>query len=127
MTGQVVHFEIPVDDLDRAQSFYRGAFGWRINPMPELSYTTVMTSAVDEQGMPTEPGAINGGMMVRQEPATSPVVTINVDDIDAALRQVEQLGGTVRRPKFAVGDTGHAAYFSDTEGNTLGLWQATTA
>jgi hypothetical protein len=123
MAGQVVHFEIPVDDLERAQSFYREAFGWKMSPMPELSYTIVTTAGVDGQGRPTEPGAINGGMLVRQEPVSGPVVVINVDDIDAALRQVQQLGGQVLRPATAVGEMGYSAYVVDTEGNTVGLWQ----
>jgi hypothetical protein len=123
MAGQVVHFEIPADDLDRAQTFYRQAFGWQLSPMPEMSYTVVTTSAVDEQGRPTEPGAINGGMLARQQPVTSPVVVIGVDDLDAALQQVQSLGGTVLRPKTPVGEMGYSAYFTDTEGNTVGLWQ----
>ena len=29
MTGKVVHFEIPVDDGDRARKFYGETFGWQ--------------------------------------------------------------------------------------------------
>src|SRR5690606_15349347 len=47
MAGQVVHFEIPADDMERAQAFYREAFGWRLNPMPEMSYTLVTTVEPD--------------------------------------------------------------------------------
>lgn len=123
MAGQVVHFEIPVDDPERAREFYRNAFGWRMDPMPEMSYTIVTTAAVDEQGMPTEPGAINGGMLVRTDPVTSPVVVINVDSVDEALATVERLGGSVLRAKTPVGDMGYSGYFRDTEGNTIGLWE----
>jgi hypothetical protein len=123
MAGQVVHFEIPADDLERAQSFYREAFGWRLNPMPEMSYTMVTTAALDEQGMPAEPGAINGGMLTRQQPITSPVIVINVEDVNAALEQVQRLGGQVLREKTPVGEMGFSAYFTDPEGNTIGLWQ----
>jgi predicted enzyme related to lactoylglutathione lyase len=51
------------------------------------------------------------------------VVTIDVDDIDAALTKVGELGGKVVRAKMSVGDMGFAAYFTDSEGNLLGLWQ----
>ncbi|VVB85161.1 Uncharacterised protein [uncultured archaeon] len=27
---KVVHFEIPADDLERAQKFYRNVFGWKM-------------------------------------------------------------------------------------------------
>jgi hypothetical protein len=125
MNGQVVHFEIPADDLARAQEFYRAAFGWQINSMPEMGYSLVTTTPSGDAG-PLEPGAINGGMLARQEPVTAPVVVIEVDDIDAALGQVEGLGGTVIRGKDPVGDMGFSAYVQDTEGNTIGLWQNAT-
>jgi len=124
MAGQVVHFEIPVDDQERARSFYREAFGWRLEPVPQMSYTMVTTAALDEQGQPAEVGAINGGMLQRQPPVTNPVVVISVDDIDTTLGQVERLGGTVQQPRTKVGDMGYSAYFTDPEGNTLGLWQS---
>jgi predicted enzyme related to lactoylglutathione lyase len=125
MNGQVVHFEIPADDLARAQEFYRAAFGWQINSMPGMDYSLVTTTPSGDAG-PLEPGAINGGMLARQEPVTAPVVVIEVDDIDAALGQVEGLGGTVIRGKDPVGDMGFSAYVLDTEGNTVGLWQNAT-
>jgi predicted enzyme related to lactoylglutathione lyase len=125
MSGQVVHFEIPADDLDRARAFYRDAFGWRLDSMPGMGYTLVSTTETDDQGMPTSPGAINGGMLQRQAPITSPVITVDVADIDAALAQVEKLGGQVVRGAEPVGDMGIAAYITDPEGNVIGLWQST--
>jgi predicted enzyme related to lactoylglutathione lyase len=91
--NSVVHFELPADDVERAQAFYREAFDWQMNSMPGMGYTLVGTSPTDESGRPTEPGAINGGMLARQAPITAPVITIGVDDIDAALNTVEKLGG----------------------------------
>lgn len=57
MTGRVVHFELPADDVQRAQAFYRDAFGWAVNAMPGMGYTLLGTAPTDENGMPTEPGA----------------------------------------------------------------------
>jgi hypothetical protein len=119
----VVHFEIPADDIERAQAFYREAFGWRVNPVPDMNYTLVSTTETNEDGSPKEPGAINGGMMTRGGAFTAPVITIEADDIDDALLTVEKLGGTVAMPKMTVGDMGYSAYFTDTEGNVVGLWQ----
>lgn len=122
--GGVVHFEIPADDQERARNFYNQALGWRIDPMPEMDYNIVITTPMDEQtGRPTEPGAINGGMMAREGELTTPVITVDVEDIDATLKTVEQLGGSVIRPKDAIPGMGFYAYFKDTEGNILGLWQ----
>jgi predicted enzyme related to lactoylglutathione lyase len=123
MAGRVVHFEIPTDDQDRAREFYSSAFGWNISPVPDVEYNMVMTTPTDQQGMPTEPGAINGGMFKRDGELTVPVITVDVEDIDAALAKVAELGGAIVTPKQPVMDMGFAAYFRDTEGNLMGLWQ----
>lgn len=126
MSGKVVHFEIPADDVERAQDFYRESFGWEMNAMPEMSYTIVMTTKTNDQGVPADPGAINGGMLKRSSPVTSPVITVDVTDIDAALRRIESSGGATLQPKQPVGDMGFAAYFKDCEGNVMGLWETAT-
>ncbi len=123
MTGRVVHFEIPAEDEERARHFYNAAFGWNIQPMPELKYNMVMTTPTDDQGMPSEPGAINGGMFRREGELKTPIITLDVEDIDAALEKVGSLGGSTVEAKMAVGDMGFAAYFRDSEGNLMGLWQ----
>jgi predicted enzyme related to lactoylglutathione lyase len=120
---RVVHFELPADDVERAQHFYREAFGWQLASMPGMGYTMITTAPTNEQGRPAEPGAINGGMLARQGPITAPVVTIGVDDIDATLAAVEKLGGSTALGRQAVGDMGFSAYFTDPEGNVMGLWQ----
>ncbi len=123
MADKVVHFELPADNLERAQEFYRRAFDWSINTIPGMGYTLVQTTPSATDGSPTEPGAINGGMLTRQPPIQNPVITIQVASIDDSLQQIEKLGGQVLRGKQPVGDMGFAAYFSDSEGNVLGLWQ----
>ena len=122
MSDRVVHFEIPFDDGERATGFYGEAFGWDVNAMPQMQYVMVSTGP-SEQGPPSEPGFINGGMLKRGLPVGSPVITVNVEDIDASLEKIEKLGGTTVQAKQPVGDMGFAAYFKDTEGNVLGLWQ----
>ena len=125
---RVVHFEIPADDLDRAKNFYGSIFGWELQtvPMDGGEYTSVKTTAVDEQTqMPTDPGAINGGMFHRDERLTSPVITIDVDGIDDALKKIEAEGGSTVTPRTAIPGMGAFAYFKDPEGNVLGLWEVT--
>ena len=124
MTGRVVHFEVPYDDAERARGFYREAFGWNLMEMPEMNYTMASTGPVDEQSMPSEPGFINGGMFERTADLRGPMLTIDVEDLDTALKTVESLGGKQVGEKLPVGDMGFAAYFEDPEGNILGLWQS---
>jgi uncharacterized protein len=125
MSGRIVHFEIPFDDGDRARGFYQEAFGWNVAQVPEMDYTMVTSGPTTEEGMPSEPGFINGGMFGRGDnPATGPVLTVDVDSIDAALEKIEKLGGATLLPRQPVGSMGFVAYFRDTEGNVLGLWES---
>ncbi len=128
--AKVVHFEIPAEDLDRAKKFYGSVFGWSLptTPMPGGGeYTSVVTTPVDEQTqIPTEPGAINGGMMERTATTPTPVITVDVDAIDVALKNVEAEGGSTVQPRTEIPGMGAYAYFTDTEGNTMGLWETAT-
>lgn len=124
MSGKVVHFEIPFDDGQRARSFYRDVFGWQLQEMPEMDYTMVESGPSGEQG-PTEPGYIGGGMLERStSPAPGPVIVIDVDDIDVALEKIEKLGGSTVVGRTPVADMGFSAYFTDPEGNVIGLWES---
>ncbi len=124
---KVVHFEIPVDDAARAKEFYRSAFEWQLDDMDMGDgnvYTTITTTPIDEQSrLPLEPGAINGGLFQRTSDTPTPVITVGVDGIDDALKKVEAGGGTIVQPRTAIPEMGAFAYFKDTEGNVVGLWE----
>jgi uncharacterized protein len=119
----VVHFEIPAKDPKRASAFYSKAFGWEIDQYPDFEYWALGTTASKDR-VPTAPGAINGGMGKKGSTAPEHVtITIGVADIDATLDQVKKLGGKVTAKKTPIGDMGFSAYFQDTEGNVIGLYQ----
>ena len=126
MAGKVVHFEVPYDDADRARGFYRDVFGWNVQPVPEFDYNFVQTGPTSDEGMPTEPGFIGGGMMERQGDVDRPVITIDVDDMTTALASIAEHGGSAVGDPMDVGEMGVAGYFRDSEGNLMGLWQSKT-
>jgi predicted enzyme related to lactoylglutathione lyase len=124
---KVVHFEVPIDDLDRAKAFYAATFGWdlKTSSMSGMDYTSAITTDADEQtGMPKEPGAINGGMTQRSDETPAPIITIGVAAIDDALKLVEASGGNTVTPRTPIPGMGAFAYFKDSEGNILGLWES---
>jgi predicted enzyme related to lactoylglutathione lyase len=87
-------------------------------------YTTLMTVPVDEKTrIPMEPGAINGGMMQRSKDTPATVVTVGVDAIDDTLKKIEAGGGSVVQPRTEIPNMGAFAYFKDSEGNVVGLWE----
>lgn len=121
---KVVHFEIPADDVVRAKKFYEDVFGWHAIAMEDMGYVMFHTGPTDDKtGMVKENAFINGGMFKRQGVLTTPVITINVKNIDQAAQQIQAQGGKIVREKKPVGDMGIAAYFTDCEGNLLGLWE----
>jgi predicted enzyme related to lactoylglutathione lyase len=123
MADSIIHFEIPFTDGERARAFYREAFGWKVQELPEMDYTMVETGPVGEDMMPSRPGFINGGMFERREPFTGPVVTVGVDSIDETMARLEALGARAVGRKEQVGGMGFAAYFTDPDGNVIGLWE----
>lgn len=124
---KVVHFEIPVDNIERAKKFYGPIFGWEMEdyPMPDGStYTGIRTVAVDETTrQPLEKGAINGGLMLRTTRLAAPVLAVNVSSVDQYVEKIVIAGGSVVKPKVEIGGMGYYAYVADTEGNVIGLWE----
>lgn len=126
MKNRVVHFEIQVDNPERAIKFYTDVFGWQFEKWGENPYWMVMTADKDS----TEPG-INGGLLPRPCPAPMPqqgtnafVCTVQVDSYDDIEKKILAAGGTVAMPKFALAGMAWQGYYIDTEGNTFGLHQA---
>lgn len=126
----IVHFEIPADDVERAQDFYKKTFGWNFNEfkMPANSstggnsYYGVQTCEMDENHMPKVPGAINGGLMKRVHPEQPFMNYVNVSSIEEALKNVKENGGEVAMPKTEIAPgMGFIGAFKDTEGNLMGL------
>ena len=96
---KVVHFEIPMEDEERAVKFYKEIFGWKIDKTETMPYWFVKTTECDENNMPKETGFINGGLMKRdadQDPSgVKPVIVIKVEDLDEHLKKIEEAGGKV--------------------------------
>ena len=129
MANPVVHFEIFVDDLERAKKFYTDVLGWAFSFVKEMNYTLVYPGGEITQG-PAKVG-INGGMALRQGPVpqikkgppNAFVCTIGGDDIDAVLAKVEPNGGTIDMPVDTIPGIGRIAYIRDPEFNMVGLLQ----
>jgi predicted enzyme related to lactoylglutathione lyase len=115
MSGKVVHFEIPVDDGGRALAFYRRAFGWELAQWEPMEYW--MTEAGEGEG-------IGGALTKRSEENPALMFYIAVDDVDAALAAVESAGGTRLTERMPIPTVGWSAFFEDSEGNRVGLFQS---
>jgi predicted enzyme related to lactoylglutathione lyase len=113
MAGEIVHYEIAAEDADRAQAFWSGLFGWSFqgSGMPEIDYR--MAQITESAGAAIYQGPDKVG---------HPIVYHAVDDIDASIAKVKELGGSAE-DKMPVPTHGWFAACKDTEGNTFSLWQ----
>jgi predicted enzyme related to lactoylglutathione lyase len=112
---RVIHFEIPAVDPKRAAAFYKKTLGWKITQWGTEKYWMVETGAEKEPG-------INGGLMVRKDLKTT-VNTVDVPNLDKAIKKVLAAGGKVARPKIGIPKMGWLAYCKDTEGNVFGMME----
>jgi predicted enzyme related to lactoylglutathione lyase len=112
MQGNIVHFEINAKDAARAKKFYSSVFGWKFkdSEIPGIDY--YLTDG------PQPAGAINP---MTQEPG--PVVYFGVDNIDATIKKVRELGGKAEE-KLPIQGQGWFAPVVDTEGNKISLFQS---
>ncbi|MEE9572658.1 MAG: VOC family protein [Candidatus Neomarinimicrobiota bacterium] len=114
---RVIHFEIAVDDTDRASKFYTTVFGWKINKWEgPIEYWLVSTDDGNEHG-------INGAIMKREDSSTATINTIDVSKVLDFMDSVKKNGGTVLTEKMTVPGVGYFAYCKDTEGNTFGIME----
>jgi uncharacterized protein len=128
----IVHFEIAVDDIERAKKFYTDLFGWKIEKWPStdsgeltaastgrpMEYWIITTT--DDKGNK----ALGGGMMKRQMPEHQVTNYIGVKSIDEYSSKVEKIGGKVVAAKHAVPGMGYFALCRDTENNSFAIWES---
>jgi len=113
--------EIRTHDIEATAAFYESLLGWRITDKQIADGLDVWI--LDTGGEPRVENLRRGGIWLR--PKSEPlgfVVYVLVDDIEATLEHVTQLGGEVVGPRIPVG-AGHAAYFTDPSGNLVALYE----
>ena len=109
----VVHVEIPAKNVEGAGKFYHDLFDWKMEHVKEFNYT-----------MWEDGSGYGGGFneVSAENPVGLVLVYVHSDDIDADLKKIEKLGGTVVRAKTEIPGTGWYALFKDPTGNTLALY-----
>jgi predicted enzyme related to lactoylglutathione lyase len=113
MANPVVHFEIGCRDMAKAKAFFGGLFSWK--------FTDAGPSLMIDTGVP---GGITGHITsLGHEPFHYTNYYVQVDDLQATLDKVGQLGGKTLIPPTEVPNMGTFAWFTDPDGNTLGLWK----
>jgi predicted enzyme related to lactoylglutathione lyase len=119
MTGELAFFELGVGDTERGRAFFEGLFGWKFETGPSGNGFVITT--------PNVPGGMHGG-----DAGAAPYVFFQVDDMQAALARVRELGGEVEEMDVE-GDEASIARFGrfklcrDDQRSPFGLHQAPSA
>jgi predicted enzyme related to lactoylglutathione lyase len=82
LSGELAFVEFGVEDVEKGRVFYSGLFGWRFEPGPS------------GQGFVISLPNVGAGMHGKDQGA-APYLFFRVDDIDAAVERVQELGGSV--------------------------------
>jgi len=116
LPASIVWFNVPADDLKRAQKFYSGLFGWKINPFRGMKdFLEIETGGAE--------ASPNGGLTERKAEEQGITNYISVDSVDKSAAKIKKLGGKICVPKTAVPNMGYFAVCQDTENNSFGLWE----
>ena len=110
MSHPVVHFEIGCQDAETTAAFYTAAFGWKVEGPMGMIDTGAGT------GIQGHIAALG------HEPHQFTHFYVQTDDVAESLAQVEALGGKTVVPPVEI-PSGTFAWFSDPEGNVVGLWK----
>ncbi|MCM3786711.1 VOC family protein [Neobacillus mesonae] len=113
--GKVIGFELNSQDPERAREFYSKVFGWKISE-PNWGYYPVTTGSEEAPGVG---GGISKGP---QDFPHGTRIQIEVEDIEAAIRESVELGAQMVREKMEF-DHFYLAYLVDPVGNGIGLIQ----
>ena len=115
-TGNIVWFEIPADNLERANKFYKKLFGWKIaNFLGMKDYKHIDTSGAD--------ASPDGALMGRKHPGQTITNYMIVPSVTRFSAKVKKLGGDICIAKTAVPTMGYFAICKDTEKNTFAIWE----
>ena len=109
MGHPVVHFEIGCTDRAKTEQFFSALFGWHVQEGPAAAIDTG-----SQQGIPGHMTSLG------HEPQHYTIFYVEVDDVQACLDKAVSLGGKIVVPPVKI-PTGTFAWFSDLDGNTIGL------
>lgn len=113
-------FDIYVDDLDRAVSFYETVLACKLEPMGDPTGENKMMAFPTDMALYGAGGALSKSAHARPGPGGT-VVYFNTEDCAIEEARVEAAGGQVVRPKFSIGEFGWVSLCQDSEGNLIGL------
>lgn len=115
-------FEIYVNDMPRAKSFYEATLAITLEPLPSPDSSVEMWHFPMDMNMdmPGAPGALCK-MEGCLSGAGGTLIYFSCEDCAEEEARAAAAGGSICKPKFPIGQYGFISILTDTEGNTIGL------
>jgi predicted enzyme related to lactoylglutathione lyase len=109
--------ELGTTDAAGAKKFYTELLGWQLKEgdAAPMAYTEIVVGDKHIGGI-YQPDSEHGGNM-----PTHWMAYVAVDDVDASVKRVEELGGKVRVPPMDIPDVGRFCVITDPQGASLSL------
>lgn len=109
-----IHFEIHGDDPVAATEFYTALFGWKVAKWGDQPYWLYTTG---------EGPGIDGATAPSEEHGQKVVLTVQVDDLAAAVERARAAGGTIVMEAAPIPGVGNLAQVLDPNGVLVGMLQ----
>lgn len=113
-------FDIYVDDMNRAATFYTEVLGASLEDMPDPTGETEIKSFAGDMQAYGAAGALVKAPYAKPGQGGTQIY-FSVADCATQQAQVQAAGGQIIRPKFSIGEFGYVVLASDTEGNVIGF------
>jgi len=118
MINPVNWFEIYVQDVNRAKTFYEAVFPFKLTKME--------SPEVELWGFPMAKDVMgSSGALVKMDGVksggNSTIIYFSCEDCAVEAGKAEKAGGKIHKQKTSIGPYGHIALVLDSEGNMIGL------
>jgi len=122
MNNAISWFEIPTNDIDRAQKFYEAIFGITMMPM-DMPNIKMRMFPLDDMMTQVGGALVDSGGFHKASATEGPLIYLNGNpDVQHVLDKVQGAGGSILLPKTEISpEYGFMAVIMDTEGNRIGL------
>ncbi len=122
MKNAISWFEIPTQDIDRAQKFYEAIFGITMMPM-DMPNIKMRMFPLDDMMTDVGGAIVDSGGFHKPSATDGPLIYLQANpDVQIILDKVVAAGGSIMVPKTEISpEYGFMAVIIDTEGNRIGL------
>lgn len=114
MTGELTHIELGAPDANKAKLFFAAIFDWTFESLGDGDQAAIRT--------PTIGGGLHDGVT-----STTLTAYFKVDDIEASVARVRELGGHADDPTPEEPGFGRFSTCTDDQGIPFGLHQPSIA